>query len=104
MIPPVCFIVSTYMPAGNPGVPYSNFISASGGKAPYTWCVLETSGSMSFVTDDTNLNAGTYAVNGANYFAADTPFGGYKQSGIGREMGREGFEEYLETKSVAVPA
>jgi acyl-CoA reductase-like NAD-dependent aldehyde dehydrogenase len=36
--------------------------------------------------------------------AADTPFAGYKQSGIGREMGREGFEEYLETKSVAVPA
>jgi aldehyde dehydrogenase (NAD+) len=50
------------------------------------------------------IRTGTYAVNGANYFAADTPFGGYKQSGIGREMGREGFEEYLETKSVAVPA
>jgi aldehyde dehydrogenase (NAD+) len=50
------------------------------------------------------IRTGTFAVNGANYFAADTPFGGYKQSGIGREMGREGFEEYLETKSVAVPA
>ena len=50
------------------------------------------------------IRTGTYAVNGANYFAADTPFGGYKQSGIGREMGREGFEEYLETKAVAVPA
>ncbi|HLG86849.1 MAG TPA: aldehyde dehydrogenase family protein [Alphaproteobacteria bacterium] len=50
------------------------------------------------------IRTGTYAVNGANYFAADTPFGGYKQSGIGREMGIEGFEEYLQTKSVAVPA
>lgn len=50
------------------------------------------------------IRTGTYAVNGANYFAADTPFGGYKQSGIGREMGLEGFEEYLQTKSVAVPA
>jgi aldehyde dehydrogenase (NAD+) len=50
------------------------------------------------------IRTGTYSVNGANYFAADTPFGGYKQSGIGREMGREGFEEYLETKSVAIPA
>lgn len=50
------------------------------------------------------IRTGTFSVNGANYFAADTPFGGYKQSGIGREMGREGFEEYLETKSVAVPA
>jgi aldehyde dehydrogenase (NAD+) len=29
------------------------------------------------------------------------PFGGYKQSGIGREMGLAGFEEYLETKAVA---
>ncbi len=50
------------------------------------------------------IRTGTFSVNGANYFAADTPFGGYKQSGIGREMGREGFEEYLQTKSVAVPA
>ena len=50
------------------------------------------------------IRTGTYSVNGANYFAADTPFGGYKQSGIGREMGLEGFEEYLETKSVAIPA
>jgi len=29
---------------------------------------------------------------------ADAPFGGYKQSGVGREMGLAGFEEYLETK------
>ncbi len=50
------------------------------------------------------IRTGTYSVNGGNYFAADTPFGGYKQSGVGREMGREGFEEYLQTKSVAVPA
>jgi aldehyde dehydrogenase (NAD+) len=50
------------------------------------------------------IRTGTYGVNGGNFFAADTPFGGYKQSGIGREMGREGFEEYLETKSVGVPA
>jgi aldehyde dehydrogenase (NAD+) len=31
-----------------------------------------------------------------------TPFGGFKQSGIGREMGPEGFRSYLETKSIAV--
>jgi aldehyde dehydrogenase (NAD+) len=48
------------------------------------------------------LRTGTVNVNGGNFYAADIPFGGYKQSGIGREMGAEGFEEYLETKSIAV--
>jgi aldehyde dehydrogenase (NAD+) len=50
------------------------------------------------------IRSGTINVNGANFFAPDSPFGGYKQSGIGREMGVEGFEEYLQTKTVAVPA
>ena len=35
-------------------------------------------------------------------FGMGSPFGGYKQSGLGREMGREGFEEYLETKTIAI--
>lgn len=50
------------------------------------------------------IRTGTMNINGANYFDADSPFGGYKQSGVGREMGAEGFEEYLETKTVALPA
>jgi len=50
------------------------------------------------------IRTGTMNVNGANFFAPDSPFGGYKQSGIGREMGVQGFEEYLETKTVAIPA
>ena len=50
------------------------------------------------------IRSGTINVNGANFFAPDSPFGGYKQSGIGREMGVEGFEEYLQTKTVAIPA
>jgi len=33
----------------------------------------------------------------------DTPFGGYKASGLGRENGEQGFEEYLETKIMALP-
>ncbi|HET9611210.1 MAG TPA: aldehyde dehydrogenase family protein [Acidimicrobiales bacterium] len=45
--------------------------------------------------------AGTVAVNGGLFYGPDVPFGGYKQSGIGREMGVAGFEEYLETKTVA---
>lgn len=50
------------------------------------------------------IRSGTLNVNGANFFAPDAPFGGYKQSGIGREMGVQGFEEYLQTKTVALPA
>ncbi|NDU76493.1 aldehyde dehydrogenase [Actinomadura sp. DSM 109109] len=47
------------------------------------------------------LRTGTVSVNGGVWYAADVPFGGYKQSGIGREMGVAGFEEYLETKAIA---
>ncbi|WP_137873065.1 aldehyde dehydrogenase [Rhodococcus sp. Q] len=47
------------------------------------------------------VRTGTLGVNGGIWYSADAPFGGYKQSGIGREMGVAGFEEYLETKLVA---
>ncbi|WP_086847608.1 aldehyde dehydrogenase [Amycolatopsis kentuckyensis] len=50
------------------------------------------------------IRTGTLSVNGAVWYSADVPFGGYRQSGIGREMGVAGFEEYLETKVVAEPA
>lgn len=50
------------------------------------------------------VRTGTLSVNGGVWYSADAPFGGYKQSGIGREMGVAGFEEYLETKLVAAPA
>ena len=50
------------------------------------------------------IRTGTINVNGGNFYGADAPFGGYKQSGIGREMGLEGFEEYLETKTIAIGA
>lgn len=47
------------------------------------------------------VRTGTMSVNGGVWYGADVPFGGYKQSGIGREMGVAGFEELLETKAVA---
>ena len=50
------------------------------------------------------IRTGTLAVNGGVWFSPDAPFGGYKQSGVGREMGVAGFEEYLETKTIAEPA
>ncbi|MFC9994806.1 aldehyde dehydrogenase [Nocardia sp. NPDC127526] len=47
------------------------------------------------------VRTGTLSVNGGIWYSADAPFGGYKQSGIGREMGVAGFEEYTETKLIA---
>jgi aldehyde dehydrogenase (NAD+) len=48
------------------------------------------------------IRTGTVGVNGGMSIDVDLPFGGYRQSGIGKEWGIEGFEEYLETKSIAV--
>ena len=47
------------------------------------------------------IRTGTFSINGGNYFSPDSPFGGYKQSGIGREMGKAGLEEFLESKTLA---
>jgi phenylacetaldehyde dehydrogenase len=46
------------------------------------------------------LRAGTVWINCYNTFDAAMPFGGYKQSGWGREMGKEVLELYTEVKSV----
>jgi aldehyde dehydrogenase (NAD+) len=48
------------------------------------------------------LRAGTVWVNCYNVFDAASPFGGYKQSGIGREMGSYALNNYTEVKSVWV--
>ncbi|WP_439485423.1 aldehyde dehydrogenase family protein [Blastomonas fulva] len=47
------------------------------------------------------VRTGSVSVNGGMCIAGDLPFGGYKSSGIGREWGLEGIEEYLETKLIA---
>ncbi|RBM16181.1 aldehyde dehydrogenase, partial [Prauserella sp. PE36] len=47
------------------------------------------------------IRTGTLSINGGNFFAPDAPFGGYKQSGIGREMGAAGLEEFQERKTFA---
>ncbi|MEQ6900406.1 aldehyde dehydrogenase family protein [Nocardioides sp. YIM 152588] len=50
------------------------------------------------------IRTGTVGVNGGNWFDPGSPFGGYKQSGIGREWGTEGLEDFLEIKTMAYPA
>ncbi|MGU3501094.1 aldehyde dehydrogenase family protein [Mycobacterium sp. C31M] len=47
------------------------------------------------------IRTGTFSINGGNYFSPDSPFGGFKQSGIGREMGKAGLDEFLESKTFA---
>src|SRR5438067_5962962 len=49
------------------------------------------------------LRAGFIGLNGGSPYLADVPFGGYQGSGIGRQNGVAGFEQYLEVKSVAWP-
>jgi aldehyde dehydrogenase (NAD+) len=48
------------------------------------------------------LRAGTVWINCYDVFDAAAPFGGYKMSGMGRELGEEGLKAYLETKTVTV--
>ena len=48
------------------------------------------------------LKAGTVWINAYNLYDAALPFGGFKQSGFGRELGREALEHYTEVKSVWV--
>ncbi|MCD2114594.1 aldehyde dehydrogenase family protein [Rhodococcus rhodochrous] len=48
------------------------------------------------------VRTGQLDINGGPYNPL-APFGGYKQSGFGRELGRFGFEEYLQTRSLQLP-
>src|SRR3954454_1622112 len=51
-----------------------------------------------------NVKAGTVWVNCFDVFDAAAPFGGYKQSGIGREMGEYALQQYTEVKTVTIKA
>jgi len=50
------------------------------------------------------LRTGFIGLNGATPYGADTPFGGFKDSGVGRQNGVSGFDQYTEIKSIAYPA
>ena len=49
------------------------------------------------------IRSGTVTINGGGGLRPDAPFGGYRQSGIGREAGEEGFAEFFETKHLQSP-
>jgi betaine-aldehyde dehydrogenase len=49
------------------------------------------------------VRTGTYMLNGGTPIDFATPFGGYKESGVGREFGPEGLESFLEKKSISLP-
>lgn len=46
------------------------------------------------------IRAGALSVNGGVSITGDLPFGGYKQSGVGREWGLEGIEDFTEIKAI----
>ncbi|XP_046737988.1 aldehyde dehydrogenase 1A1-like isoform X1 [Diprion similis] len=48
------------------------------------------------------VEAGSVWVNQYNALCSQTPFGGFKQSGLGRELGKEGLDAYLETKTISI--
>ncbi|MCE2390269.1 MAG: aldehyde dehydrogenase family protein [Proteobacteria bacterium] len=50
------------------------------------------------------VRTGTMTINGGVWYGPEVPFGGYKCSGLGRENGRAGFEEFLEIKALGEPA
>jgi aldehyde dehydrogenase (NAD+) len=49
-----------------------------------------------------NVRAGTVWINCFDVFDAAAPFGGFKQSGMGREMGKYALHQYTEIKTVTV--
>ncbi|MDN3357569.1 aldehyde dehydrogenase [Actinomadura sp. DC4] len=65
--------------------------------------VISASGERARAVAD-RVRTGTISVNGGLFYSPDVPFGGYRQSGVGRESGVAGFEEYLEIKAVATAA
>ncbi len=50
------------------------------------------------------VRTGSLNVNGGIAYGADVPFGGFKDSGVGRQNGTPGFDQYLEVKSLAWPS
>jgi acyl-CoA reductase-like NAD-dependent aldehyde dehydrogenase len=50
------------------------------------------------------IRTGNVTINGKSHFGIGSPFGGTKQSGLGYRNGEEGYKEYLEAKTIGMPA
>ncbi len=72
--------------------------------SPYGLSGQISSGDINRARDvASRIRTGTLGLNGAVWYGADAPFGGYKQSGVGRQCGIEGLEIFTQTKTVALP-
>jgi aldehyde dehydrogenase (NAD+) len=73
-------------------------------ESPYGLSGMITSGDLERAKGVARrVRTGTLGLNGGIWYGADAPFGGYKQSGIGRQCGIEGLEIFTETKTVGWP-
>ena len=63
---------------------------------------VHTSSLNTAIRVSNNLRAGTVWVNQYNMLHHTLPFGGYKESGIGRELGEAALSSYTQTKTVAI--
>jgi acyl-CoA reductase-like NAD-dependent aldehyde dehydrogenase len=54
------------------------------------------------MTYATSVDAGSVWINCYDAVAAQTPFGGFKMSGHGRELGPEACKEYVEVKTITI--
>ncbi|MDG4664892.1 aldehyde dehydrogenase family protein [Mycobacterium sp. 236(2023)] len=52
----------------------------------------------------TRMRTGNVTINGKSHFGIGSPFGGTKQSGLGYRNGEEGYKEYLDAKTIGMPA
>ena len=66
------------------------------------WANVWTSSIDRAIFYSKRLEAGTVTINCNDSPGCSMPFGGYRESGIGRERGIEGVEEYTETKSIII--
>jgi phenylacetaldehyde dehydrogenase len=84
-------------------IPFSGDIGEAANASPYGLAAGIWTSDLTKAHRTINaLRAGTVWVNCYNIFDAALPFGGYKQSGWGREMGSEVLNNYLETKAVCI--